>query len=176
MWRSIDKYEVAPGNVGSQMGDILKAEDLKVGKEILQGDDIHYAGNKWIITDVLGDGKFKAISKGNLEAFMGDDLTQSQALKALDPADVETFDISGKVDTSNPIYRFYEKEVGKYLTNKYGAQRVTDPQGVEWYEINIKPEIRRLPIEAFGVAPFVFSQEKRDNSREIFPEPLFIKR
>ena len=28
---------------------------------------------------------------------------------------VETFDISGKVDTNNPIYKFYEKEVGRYL-------------------------------------------------------------
>ena len=67
----------------------------------------------------------------------------------------ETFDISGKVDTNNPIYKFYEKEVGRYLKNKYGAELITDPQGVKWWEVKVKPEYKKLPIEAFGVVPFI---------------------
>lgn len=74
---------------------------------------------------------------------------------------VESFDISGKVDTENPIYKFYNKEVRKYLVNKYGAKEITDPQGVKWIEVDIKPEMKKLPIEAFGVVPLL-SEQKDD--------------
>ena len=37
----------------------------------------------------------------------------------------ETFDISGKVDINNPIYKFYEKDLGKYLKSKYSAKEIT---------------------------------------------------
>lgn len=50
----------------------------------------------------------------------------------------ETFDISGKIDTNNPIYKFYEKEVGRYLKNKYDAKLVTDDKGVSWYQVDVK--------------------------------------
>ena len=123
----------------------IKPDELKIGGEIFQNN----VGNNnpdgyWIITDVLGDGKFKAVPKENWEDFAnnGDDLS-------------ETFDISGKVDTSNPIYKFYEKEVGKYLKNKYGATLITDPQGVQWWEVNVKPEHKKLPVEAFAVGTAV---------------------
>ena len=58
-------------------------------------------------------------------------------------------DISGKVDTNNPIYKFYEKDVGKYL-NKFGAKRIVDNKGVYWYEIPITKEQGKAPVEAFG--------------------------
>lgn len=54
----------------------------------------------------------------------------------------ETFDISGKVDTNNPIYKFYEKEVGRYLKNNYKAETVTDNKGVTWYEVKLKDEYK----------------------------------
>lgn len=63
----------------------------------------------------------------------------------------ETFDISGKVDTNNPIYKFYEKEVGRYLSNKYKAKLVTDAQGVKWWEVDINPAMGKAPVEAFGI-------------------------
>ena len=66
----------------------------------------------------------------------------------------ETFDISGKVDTNNPIYKFYEKDVQKYL-NKFGGKRVVDDKGVSWIEVPITKEQGKLPIEAFAVAPVI---------------------
>ena len=40
----------------------LKAENIQIGKEISNGPN-----EKWIITDVLGDGKFKAVPKDKIE-------------------------------------------------------------------------------------------------------------
>lgn len=63
---------------------------------------------------------------------------------------VETFVIGGsEVDTSNPIYKFYQKDLGRYLTSKYGAKVVTDENGVSWFEMNVKPEYAERPVEAF---------------------------
>lgn len=63
----------------------------------------------------------------------------------------ETFDISGKVDTNNPIYKFYEKDVQKYL-NKFGGKKVVDDKGVSWIEVPITKEQGKMPVEAFGKA------------------------
>lgn len=147
----------------------VKSPDLEVGLEVWAGG--HRNNDAWIITDVLGDGKFKAVSKGNY--FSADELapeidkTVSQLKKMSDeelrsmdfaritddtyytPSFEEQFDISGKVDTENPIYKFYEKEVGKYLKNKYGAELITDPQGVKWWQINVGKEQAKMPVEAF---------------------------
>lgn len=125
--------------------DIVRdPSELKVGNEV-QG-----AGANWIITRVLDEGKFYAVPKATAEKFKAGKIPQ-----ALYETGWEQFDISGKVDTSNPIYKFYEKEVGKYLKNKYGATLITDPQGVQWWEVNVKPEHKKLPVEAFGVGTAV---------------------
>ena len=125
----------------------LRPENLKVGMEVNQSA---YMGNEWIITDVLGDGKFKAVPQSALRNVTGETITEKLRTGQLSNY-TETFDISGKMDTNNPIYKFYEKEVGRYLANKYGAKRVKDAQGVEWYEIPIKKEMGKLPIEAYGI-------------------------
>lgn len=112
---------------------------------------ISQAGEDWIITDVLGDGKFKAVPK--------DKVTRENALNGLEDFK-ETFDISGKVDTSNPIYKFYEKDVQKYL-NKFGGKRVVDEKGVSWIEVPIKKEWAKMPVEAFALFPlFGIGKEK----------------
>jgi len=65
------------------------------------------------------------------------------------------------VDTNNPIYKFYEKEVGRYLTNKYGATQVTDPQGVKWYELDLKGKgFEKAPVEAFGAGAGIQKDEE----------------
>lgn len=128
----------------------LSPDTLKVGKTIEQ---INQPG-QWIITDVLGDGKFKAIPKDILDNTYPDQTGPAQ-VKSLklsgqgDHSSIETFDISGKVDQNNPIYKFYEKEVGRYLKNKYSATLITDAQGVKWWEVNVKPEAAQKPVEAF---------------------------
>lgn len=162
---------------GGLRGQRIKPEELRVGKAIVHGTD----GNDWIITDVLGDGKFKAVHKDNLPKYYSDLTIQKNGkeYEILDPVrddiyDVatnkveaesklqkiknkiieelnssETFDISGNVDTNNPIYRFYEKDMGKYLTSKYKAKIVTDSKGIKWYQIDVTPEMKKS-VEAFG--------------------------
>jgi len=122
----------------------IEIADLKVGKEILQD-----GMDEWIIADVLGDGKFKAIPKSEIKKF-----GTIEKIKKAFPNNwsqmAETFDISGKIDTNNPIYRFYEKEVGRFLQSKYGAKIVTDPKGVRWFEVDITKDMGDKPVLAFG--------------------------
>lgn len=140
--------------VQTKIGDSTYPEDLflgretqpKVGMEIqrtIGGDTYTRADSNesWIITDVLEEGKFKAVPK--------DQMLESDTALTVREHIKETFDISGKVDQNNPIYKFYEKELGRYLKNRYNATRVTDAQGVEWYEVSVKPEAAKAPVEAF---------------------------
>lgn len=143
----------------------VRPEDLKVGETIASNND-----NQWVITHVYDEpGKFDALPRSAIDN-MEKQLSQfgsspDDAINALmsgdknaykilgDSIDNETFDISGKVDKENPIYKFYEKEVGRYLKNKFGATQITDPQGVSWYEVNVPKDAAKLPIEAFGIVP-----------------------
>ena len=131
---------------------------MKTGQEVFQeGSD-----ESWIITDVLGDGKFKAIEKrhyDDLDQRAKDIIADGRHPVGHNESLEESFDISGKVDTNNPIYKFYNKEVRKYLVNKYGAREVVDPQGVTWVEVDVKKDMAKLPIEAFGVAPLMDEEE-----------------
>lgn len=132
----------------------LKPDNLAVGKEVYQAGQ---ESSKWIITEVLGNGKFKAVPKNRLETEqgLGVNLTSKEMLdyathhnKDFLDNYSETFDISGKVDTTNPIYKFYEKDIAKYL-NKFGGKRVVDEQGVSWIEVPITKEMAEQPVEAF---------------------------
>ncbi len=128
----------------------LTPENMQAGQDVYidRGQEIGEA-DRWIITDILGDGKFKAVPKNFLEENYS---SLEEMKKTGDSSMEETFDISGKVDTSSPIYKFYEKEVGRYLAKKYGGKRVKDAQGVEWWEVEVKPEMGKGPVEAFGIA------------------------
>lgn len=155
----------------------LTPDKLKVGQEIQQstGNELLQRNNldnrgSWIITEVLEDGKFKAVPKNAKKEAIeeydfrqkksegGDgskfsDMSKEEQDEYLEEAllyNSEQFDISGKVDTNNPIYKFYEKDLGKYLKSKFNAKEITDKQGVKWYELDIKPEFKDKPVEAFG--------------------------
>lgn len=147
LWGDVDK----PGHM-------IQIEDLKPGKEIVEsrpdpnnftGDEL--LGNHWIITDVLGDGKFKAVPKhaehdGNpIRGEWTPDVVRDMRGHSME----ETFDISGKVDTNNPIYRFYEKEVGRYLAKNYNAQKITDSKGVSWWEVNVSKDKGEEAVTAY---------------------------
>lgn len=146
----------------------LDISDMKAGLEISDGN------SEWIITDVLGDGKFKAVPKedykidkawgyieddGNYMAVnaITDDVTEfssaNDAKKWIkdrrNHINSEQFDISGKVDTDNPIYKFYEKDVQRYL-KQFGGKTVTDKQGVTWIEVPITKAMAHTPAEAYG--------------------------
>ena len=145
----------------------ITPDDLKVGKEVFPSNE----GGHWIVTDVLGDGKFKAVPKGKIDSLYeyGDDYQhikdnllhgqryptdarEARVWENLQRAN-ESFDISGKADTSNPIYKFYEKDLGKYVKNKFGAIPYTDDKGVTWWKVPVKPEQAKMPVEAFGAIP-----------------------
>ena len=142
---------------------LLKIEDLKVGKEVSQG---MYGSDKWVITDVLGDGKFKAVPKKQIDDWRTLNLDtpmsggkrlrdypkeeQLKIQKAQLESFIETFDISGKVDPNNPIYKFYEKEIGRFLQNKFGGEQITDPQGVKWWEVYVPKEAKNQAVQAYG--------------------------
>lgn len=150
MWsygRAIDRFSI-------KSEGMVTADNLKIGKQIVN----HNGNSEWIITDILGDGRFKAVPKETYERltkgswiFRGKrskDMSPEELQKAIKEEislDAETFDLTGK---SNPQYRRYENW-GKFLKNKYGAELVTDKQGNTWYEIDLKPEYGKMPVEAF---------------------------
>ena len=161
----------------------LTPEDLSIGKKI---SDNNY--DDWIVTGVTGEGKFKAMSslsaendyaiynfveKNKLlnegEFLIMDALERATGRKKIEllrlmDESAEQFDISGKVDTNNPIYRFYEKDVQKYLS-KFGGEKIVDDKGVAWIEVPVKKEWAKMPVEAFGLAATGFGL-KFLNSKE----------
>lgn len=158
--QSSEKY-----SSGWTIGSELLPRDLKVGMNVTDN------ANQYIITDVLGDGKFKAMPKEHFDSFAeakgisnlsGDDLISYAEQHATKNfwGSKETFDISGKVNQNNPIYRFYEKEVGRYLKNKYGAEQVTDAQGVKWWEVKVDKGMAKAPVEAFGAVAGIETDEE----------------
>lgn len=78
----------------------------------------------------------------------------------------ETFDISWKVDQNNPIYKFYEKEVGRYLKNKYDAKLVTDDKGVSWYQVDVKDSMG-WPVEAFRAGKNITQNLSPEQVKEV---------
>lgn len=139
-------------------------DDLYNGMYIIEnretpGNNAGEAGDKWIVTSVLDNGKFKAIPVKVLDwerrngMFINQSISNERMILELKDADIldsktETFDVSGKTDTNNPIYRFYEKDLGKYLTSKHGAKLVTDNNGVSWYELDMQKQ-PDVPVYAF---------------------------
>jgi len=153
-----------------RLGPAVATDTLKVGDRISNGGN----ANDFIVTEILGEGKFKAIlertwednlnysvknagvnryESGRARKILSGEETPTKADYDLWGDNIEQFDISGKVDTSNPIYKFYEKEVRKFLQNKFDAKEITDPQGVRWIEVDIKPQMKKEPIKAFGMKP-----------------------
>lgn len=143
LWKTVNEYGDLAGS--------LTPEKLQVGKLVaMEGTN-----GDWIITDVLGDGKFKAVQRKNITPGGIDMLNNGAKQYELSSTDslnisnyAETFDISGKVDSNNPIYKFYNKEVRNYL-NKFGGKEVVDDNGVSWMEILINKNSKKA-VEAFG--------------------------
>lgn len=125
-------------------GANLFEDGLRVGKNIKNSAD----NTEWVVTDIQGDGKFGAIKKIEVEKYG----SVEEALRnAGDRA--ENFSLKIEVDTSSPIYKFYEKDLGKYLKNNYGAKPVTDDKGVTWMEVPVDPTYADLPVPAFNEKP-----------------------
>lgn len=144
---------------------LLSADNMKVGNVVVERNhNITGQQSEWIITDVLGDGKFKAVQKDtimNMEEYLSPlGYNSPDTINFNDPKikelfnsefrlETEQFDISGKVDTNNPIYRFYDGDVRKYL-KRFNATEITDDKGVKWLEVKVTPEMKEMPVGAFG--------------------------
>jgi len=150
-----------PGT-GGFSATTLTQENIKIGIEIVMS-----AERGWIVTEVLGEGRFEAVLRGKViegmktsgrdfdegfESFVKD-VNAGKLEGTVDDftyANPEQFDISGKIDTDNPIYRFYEKNVSRYLKRIHPEMKqITDPQGVTWFEIQVKKKEAKVPVEAF---------------------------
>lgn len=179
---STDTWGIYKGT--GEIMEKLSPDNLVVGKQVAmtdQGLDRPFTGgdsNTWIVTDILEDGKFKAIPKSFEEELKSG---KTRAGYSFDIEGVkESFDISGKVDNNNPIYKFYENTIGKYLKNKYGAELVTDGQGITWWEVKIIPEMAG-PVEAFKLedlaeTPFDRTlQEVQEGLNKIFGRDIPIE-
>lgn len=154
VWGRVNERGISEFRINGQ--PVVTPENIKVGEAIVRREGLA-RGQEWIITDVLGDGKFKAVPKDVWDS------SKSVGKRNILETDKESFDISGKVDTNNPIYRFYEKEVGRYLTNKYGAKQITDSQGVKWWQVDINPGMARGPVSAFAGVPAGFETDEQGN-------------
>ncbi len=190
-WADISHHVDGDEAILASPGDLLSSNQLKVGQRVARVDEgigSFDPEDSWIITDVLGDGKFRAVPKDEFEKQIGLaqealNMSKAEAVKStLREANAggvrsESIDISGKVDTDNPIYKFYEKEVGRYLKNKYNAQLVTDERGVSWWQMNVSPDAKKLPIEAFGALalPSLSGNVQDNEQRRPFPRSqLFL--
>lgn len=133
----------------------LTPDTLKVGDEAYQAG-ARDQSDAWIITDVLGEGKFKAVPKQTLmkaadEMGISPDQLLKNPVQHRDTGRwAEEFDISGKVDTSDPVYKFYEDEIGKFLQKNYGAKQITDEFGNKWWELDVPKESAKKPVQMFG--------------------------
>lgn len=157
-------------------------QNLATGQTMYRGGQGHGQEDAWIITDVLGDGKFKAFPKRELELQVMNDpnyYSQAEDVGAVDPVGGEVdfdkvlkrtnilddlkensdmseqFDISGKVDQNNPIYKFYASKIAKFLKNEFQGYPVTDEQGVTWNEMVVPKDYHKKPIKAFAATPLM---------------------
>jgi len=131
----------------------LETETMSIGLNVID----NRTGDEWLITEVMENGKFKAVPKIKVVSpenhkFMAfaENMPAFPSGERYMERDVETFDISGKVDETNPIYQFYEKEVYKYLRKiRPDLQRITDARGVSWFETKVTESDFNQPVLAF---------------------------
>ena len=121
--------------------------DMRVGT-FLNSGNVHETNNGpenlWVVSEILGDGKFKAVPKTNIDRIMDEfGKTLPEAIKyetkITDGSTAEQFDMSGKMDVNDPIYKFYDGAVDEYVNKfrKGNVQKITDESGVSWLETAI---------------------------------------
>ena len=75
----------------------------------------------------------------------------------------ETFDISGKVDTQHFVYKLNESAIPKEA-RKMGliVEGKVKADNGEWWKIKIPKERGKMPVEAFGAFPLIYSSEEKE--------------
>ena len=166
-WRQLyDDIETPAGMRPSGSGK-LTPDKLEVGARISRdepgfGNQPNYAEqDQWIITDVLGDGKFKANTKiegrklVDGKIYLGDVALGYNKIvdgKAYIGGRSETFDISGKVDIKHFVYKLNEEAIPREA-RKMGLTvegKIKIDNG-EWWKIQVSKEAAKQPTIAFRI-------------------------
>jgi hypothetical protein len=163
------------------MTPIIGERNLKIGREIERFYGMEREGERWIITDILGEGKFKAMPKEHFDSF-----AESKGVQNLSGEDLmsyaeqhatknfwgskETFDISGKVDAQHFVYKLNEeaipreaRKMGLEVEGKIDLAGTLDSKNPfkasrygTWWKIKIPPERAGMPVEAYGAGLIPF--------------------
>lgn len=175
-----------------ELGRPISQDDLKIGNAVLgengrpqfitavrdngtfRSVDELTAENTREIYDFIAKNKLDIDGEVDLRDILTNKATGRTKIELLRIMDefAEGRSISGKVDFESlapehqTVYKFYEKDVSKYL-NKFGGKKITDAQGVSWIEVPIKKEQGKMPIEAFGVLPAIpLIQKPKDKKKD----------
>jgi hypothetical protein len=146
----------------------LNNERLKVGLEVKRFGE----NDRWIITDVLENGRFKAVPKTAADEAEKNGVS----LVSMSNEFKESFDISGKANTSHFVYKLNEEAIPKEA-RKQGLiveGRVEQDNG-EWWKIKIPKERADMPVEAFGAAPFMMMNREEKDKQQPFGLPARLE-
>ena len=160
-------------NVGDNVRD-LTIPDLEIGKEVFNFDN---ATQKWIITDILGEGRFRAVPKEKYNSIMSL-FPQGKPTLKVNKVYVqnrimgasETFDISVKVDTQHFVYKLNEEAIPREA-RKMGLEvegKISADNG-EWWKIIIPSERAKMPVEAYGTGAGLFplTQKSEEEKKKL---------
>jgi hypothetical protein len=146
-------------NIGNIWTSKIEDITLPINEEWLQekgiGTTVFRVNERWIITELLGEGKFRAVPKREscLRIMPPQPLTGREQPRQADydlrEKYKESFDVAD-IRLNYQVQKFYKKNVQKCLL-KLGGNRVTDEKGLSWIEVQISKELAKMPIMAFGV-------------------------
>ena len=151
----------------------LTLETIYIGQEFRRLRGGSHADNRRIIVAIEDNKAVVSVPKMRVEQEIDNALSEGKIIDMKEAAQrlfdqrayIETFDIT-QTDADNPIYKFYEKDVQKYLS-KYGVTRITDDKGVSWFEIAVDKELAKKPVISFNsneqllLSPNKYEQRKQ---------------
>lgn len=169
LWRTVTSE-------GDESINSVTQDNLVPGSLIQRRQD----GTRWRVAldDPDQPGHFLAVPETAYQRVIADDFGGDEAamLKSmkedgwtLDELDgVEEFNIgsSDTLDRENPIYKFYDGPVAKFL-KKLGAQPVTDERGVTWLELPVDPKAGGQPVQAYAMAPGTLAGTETDEEGNV---------
>jgi len=159
-----ERYKFLNDSKKGTLGEkLLKSEDLKVGLQIDKDQ------TKYIITDILGDGKFKAVPKDILENFKNQEVGTRPITKETLNSATLTFDISTKTTTQQGIRLTPEIKArirGEALDIQTSGRQFEDTtsQLRADFQAAKKVKTENLETEGFGEKNKVFTKESLDEA------------
>lgn len=129
--------------------------------DIFAGELYEIGNTEYVAVEVGMDGQLLAVPTMSI-SYLADanDMSESEVVEdivlrgtqSVARNDIESFSLEG-VDPENPIYRFYENEVGKYLKKRYQATKVTDAKGNSWWDVVVPVDAANTPVPMYQLEP-----------------------